>query len=78
MKEMYYILGLAGWIWLALVAPLMIGFGIVQWHRRKATRPGGLEASLTEERPTGRNPNTPGQSGGSGSDQSAAPDRTAP
>jgi hypothetical protein len=53
MKEMYYILGLAGWIWLALVAPLMIGFSIVKWHRRKATRPGGFEVSLTEERPAG-------------------------
>ena len=51
MKEMYYILGLAGWIWLALVAPLMIGFSIVRWRRRKATRPGGFEVSLTDERP---------------------------
>jgi hypothetical protein len=39
MKEMYYILGLAGWIWLALVAPLIIGAWIAQWRRRSAGAP---------------------------------------
>ena len=39
MKEMYYILGLAGWIWLALVAPLIIAAWIVQWRRRSASVP---------------------------------------
>jgi hypothetical protein len=53
MKEMYYMLGLAGWIWLALVAPLMIGFGIVKWHQRRGPRAAGFDASPKDGRPAG-------------------------
>ena len=47
MKEMYYILGLAGWIWLALVAPLLVGAWIVQWHRRSREIPTDATESKT-------------------------------
>ncbi len=46
-------LGLAGWIWLALVAPLMIGFGIVKWRRRGGARAAGFDVSPRDGRPAG-------------------------
>jgi hypothetical protein len=54
MKEMYFMLALAGWIWLALVAPLMIGVWVVRWRRaaaaraQAAARVAGIEVRLTD------------------------------
>jgi hypothetical protein len=64
MKEMYFMLGLAGWIFLGLVAPLMIGAWAVRWFRRRAEALArGFEVPLTEERPAGGSDNVTGNTG---------------